>query len=66
MKALVVTLKNGVHVQMYFEKESEAKEIRNKILKSKSEFCEMIDTATVRVSEVALIEIVNAELEGIE
>ncbi|GGD03757.1 hypothetical protein [Enterococcus wangshanyuanii] len=63
MKQLVVTLKNGIHVYMYFEHEKEAKAIRDKILKCKSEFCEMIDTATVRVKEVVLIEIMDVEME---
>lgn len=63
MKNLVITLKNGIHIQLYFEKQKEAEEIREKILKCKEPFCTMVETATVRVSEVVLIEIIDVELE---
>ncbi|MGM0220065.1 hypothetical protein [Enterococcus sp. AZ126] len=63
MKNLVITLKNGVHVQLYFEKAKEAKEVRNKILACKEAFCEAVDVVTIRVSEVVLIEIVDLVME---
>ncbi|MBO0438975.1 hypothetical protein [Candidatus Enterococcus ikei] len=59
MKNLVITLRNGIHVQLYFEKEKEAKVVRNKILKCKDTFCVAVDNVTIRVSEIVLIEIID-------
>lgn len=63
MKNLVVTLKSGVSVQMFFEKKKEAIEVVEDILSCDEPFCPMIKTAVVRVSEIALIEIMDIELE---
>lgn len=59
MKNLVITLKNGIHVQLYFKKEKEAKVVRHRILKCKDKFCTAVDNVTIRVSEIVLIEIVD-------
>ncbi|MDA9472636.1 hypothetical protein [Enterococcus sp. 5H] len=63
MKNLVVTLKNGVSVQLLFEYRSEAEEARKKLLKCKKRFCQVVDTATIRVSEIALIEIMEVKID---
>lgn len=51
-----INMKNGVNVQIGVKDFEEFKAKKEMILKSGKEFIELIDTCTIRKSEVALIE----------
>ena len=51
-----INLKNGVNVQIGVKDFEEFKTKKEMLLKSGKEFIELIDTCTIRKSEVALIE----------
>lgn len=51
-----INLKNGINVQIGVKDFEEFKSKRELLLKSKKEFVELIDTCTIKQSEVALVE----------
>lgn len=65
MNCLQVTLKNGVKVHFYFASFEDADEFRQKILKAdEKSFVNLGETASIRKSEVVLIEIFDCKQEG--
>lgn len=63
-KYLQITLKNGVHVQIGVKTTAEYKKMRDCLLKSITEYVTLIDTCTVRPSEVVLIELLYVNEEA--
>ena len=51
-----INLKNGINVQIGVKNLEEFKSKREMLLKSQKEFVELIDTCTIRRSEVVLVE----------
>lgn len=65
MKCLQVTLKNGVKVHFYVASFEDADEFRQKILNAgEKSFVNLGETASIRKSEVVLIEIFDCKQEG--